>query len=68
MICSWSNNTSKVLILDRSSGIRCFLFHVPQANWKKSWHGSADWFMANNNEAAANVHIIIIKTIKIKMS
>jgi hypothetical protein len=33
---------------------------VPQANWKKSWHGSADWFMANNNEAAANVHIIIV--------
>lgn len=32
--------TSKVLILDRSSGITCFLFQVPHAYWKKSSHGS----------------------------
>ena len=52
MSCNWSASTSNVLILDRSSGMRCFLFHAPQANWKKSWHGSADRFIATSNEAA----------------
>ena len=32
--------TSNVEIDDLSSGITCFLFHVPHAYWKKSSHGS----------------------------
>lgn len=55
MICSWSARTSKVLMLDRSSGMRCILFHVPQANWKKSWQGSAVRFIAISNEAAVSI-------------
>ncbi len=46
MICSWSARTSKVEMEDLSSGMMCFLFQDPQANWKKSSHGSAEGSMA----------------------
>ena len=38
--------TSKVEMEDLSSGMTCFLFHEPQANWKKSWQGLAVGSMA----------------------
>jgi hypothetical protein len=44
--------TSKVLMEERSSGITCFLFHVPHAYWKKSSHGSfVASIPANKDEA-----------------
>lgn len=44
--------TSNVLIELLSSGITCFLFHVPHANWKKSWQGSCVWSIAASNDEA----------------
>ena len=38
IICRSSAITSKVLRLERSSGMTCFFTQVPQANWKKSSH------------------------------
>lgn len=56
MICCWSASTSKVDIEDLSSGITCFLFHVPQANWKKFVHGSAAVSMAMSKDEAVRTH------------
>lgn len=54
--CCWSASTSNVDMELRSSGITCFLFHVPQAYSKKFTHGSAWVFMADSSEEAVRTH------------
>ena len=56
IICSWSASTSNVEIDDLSSGMICFLFQAPQANWKKSSHGSAAGSMAANRYEEVCTH------------
>lgn len=54
--CCWSASTSNVDIDDLSSGMTCFLFHVPHAYSKKLTQGSASVFIAESSEDAVLTH------------
>ena len=59
---SSSRKMSNWVQRDLLSGMGCFLIHPPQANSKKSWHGSAVGSMAWSRSAAANTHWAVVHT------